>query len=516
MTKFFTLITIFLMAPLCSIAIEEQLTEVSSSYINMDTLWVLLSAVLVFFMQAGFKTLETGLVKKEHRASVGSKNLLDLVAGIVGFFLVGFGFMFGTSYYGVIGIDTDLFLGNNFEHGTLGIPGVVFFLFQLVFAGTALTIVSGAMSGRTGLVPYFIGSMVTAIIIYPIFGHWAWGNLYYPNNGAWLADMGFMDFAGSTVVHTVGATVGIVGMIMVGPRLGRFDSKGNVLPVKVSDYSYSILGVMLLWIGWWGFNGGSTLSFSMDVFSIILNTNLAGAGACLSAFFFCYFFQDRSEVIEKMAGGALTGLVAITACCNVVSPINALIIGLIAGIIHNLGYDLILRVFKLDDPVGAIPVHGFGGIFGTLSVAIFGKEELLLLPRWEQLLIQGIGIEVCVVFTVIVSVIMFKIIKATYGLRVSPEQELKGMLLGRNMPEQFYNEETIHKVRYVSMRVSGKGYNLLSFRDFVDFETTYRNQLIETDRVTFIDDQGSKIEYVEAMKQISLYLRNNIEDRSIA
>ncbi|WP_052444719.1 ammonium transporter [Flammeovirga sp. OC4] len=510
---YFILTFAILFSPTLLLANE---TSPLASFNVTDTLWVLFSAVLVLLMQAGFKTLETGLVKKEHRSSVGSKNLLDLVAGVLGFFLIGFSLMFGKSYFGIIGFDLDLFLGQNFNNGDQQIPGVVFFLFQLVFAGTALTIVSGAMSGRTGVFPYFIGSLITAIVIYPIFGHWAWGNLFYEDNYAWLAEMGFMDFAGSTVVHTVGACVGLVGMIMVGPRIGRFDKNGKPKNIKASDYSYSILGVMLLWIGWWGFNGGSTLQFNYNVFEIILNTNLAGAAACFSAFFFCYFFQDRSELIEKMIGGALTGLVAITACCNVVSPLSALIIGLLSGIVHNLAFDLILRVFKLDDPVGAIPVHGFGGIFGTLCVALFGKEELLNLPRWEQLLIQTIGIEVCLTFTVVISIIMFRIIKVSYGLRVSPEQELKGMLMGRQMPEEFYQDDSKQKVRYVSMQVSEKGYNLLNMSDFAGLDPLYRTELIDAKKVSFIDEHGEPVPLIDAMKQLKNYLKGKQEQETAA
>ncbi|WP_281613777.1 ammonium transporter [Flammeovirga sp. SubArs3] len=511
MIKLFTLILGIIMPSLCYAVDSTN----NSPLINQDTLWVLVCAILVFLMQAGFKTLETGLVKKEHKAGVGAKNLLDMVAGIMGFFLIGYSFMFGESLWGFIGLDTNLMVGNHFTNGDLNINGTVFFLFQVAFAGTALTIVSGAMSGRTGVLPYFIGSIVTAIIIYPIFGHWAWGNLLFSSNHAWLAELGFLDFAGSTVVHTLGATVGLVGMILVGPRLGRFDRKGKVLPIKVADYSYSILGVMLLWVGWWGFNGGSTLKFDVSVFEIILNTNLAAAGAGFSAFLMCYFFQDRSELIEKLMGGALTGLVAITACCNIVTPLNALIIGLLAGIIHNLSFDLILRVFKLDDPVGAIPVHGFGGIFGTLAVALFGKEELLVLPRWEQLLVQAIGIEVCIAFTVVIAFIMFKLIKVTYGLRVAPEQELEGMLIGRNMPEEFYQEEGVVKVQYVSMKVSDKGYNLINFKDFVAFNKQYREQLIQAEKVNFIDSKGKKVDNATALKQLAILLKEPLKENNL-
>ncbi|ANQ49268.1 ammonium transporter [Flammeovirga sp. MY04] len=491
---------------------NEQTGQTTAEFHSIDSLWVLLCAILVFLMQAGFKTLETGLVKREHRAGVGAKNLMDMVAGLLGFFLLGYGFMFGSSHFGIIGFDLNLFAGTDLSKSELGIPGPVFFLFQVAFAGTALTIVSGAMSGRTGLLPYLIGSIVTAILIYPVFGHWAWGNLLDQDNHAWLAEIGFMDFAGSTVVHTLGATVGLVGIILVGPRLGRFDMHGKILPIKASDYSYSVLGVILLWVGWWGFNGGSTLTFGNDVSTIILNTNVAGASACFSAFIMCYFFQRRDELMEKMMGGALTGLVAITACCNVVSPSSALIIGLLAGVIHNLSFDLILKVFKLDDPVGAIPVHGFGGIFGTLCVALFGKEELLVLPRWEQLLVQAIGIEVCIAYTVIVSFIMFKVIKMIYGLRVSPEQELGGMMAGRKMPKEFYEEEKGAKIQYASLKVSGKGYNLINIKDFIELSKSYRDGLIQNKRVTFIDEAGEKVDFEEALRQLSVLREKSLKN----
>ncbi|OHX66182.1 hypothetical protein NH26_07375 [Flammeovirga pacifica] len=494
---------------------NDTIYDTSEQSFNIDSLWVLLCAILVFLMQAGFKTLETGLVKSEHRTGVGAKNLMDMVAGMLGFFLLGYGFMFGDSLYGIIGFNTDLFAGGDLTKSGIGIPGIVFFLFQVAFAGTALTIVSGAMSGRTGLLPYLIGSLITAIIIYPVFGHWAWGNILDPTNHAWLAEIGFMDFAGSTVVHTLGATVGLVGIILVGPRLGRFDMNGKILPIKASDYSYSILGVILLWVGWWGFNGGSTLTFGNDVYTIILNTNVAGAASCFSAFIFCYFFQDRTELIEKMAGGALTGLVAITACCNVVSPSSALIIGLLAGIIHNLSFDLILKVLKFDDPVGAIPVHGFGGIFGTLCVALFGKEELLMLPRWEQLLVQAIGVEVCIAFTVLVSFIMFKTIKSLYGLRVSPEQELGGMMAGRKMPKDFYEKEGEKKIQYASIKVSGKGYNLINIKNFIDLSKSYRDGLIQNERVAFIDAGGEKVNIEESLRQLSVLKESSLKNEPL-
>lgn len=473
------------------------------AFSNANTLWILISAALVFFMQAGFKVLETGLVKEEHRAGIGVKNLMDWVAGSLAFFLIGFGLMFGTSAGGVIG--TDLFFGNDFGEGFT----YVFFIFQLAFAGTALTIVSGAMSGRTALAPYFVASIFTALIVYPVFGHWAWGNLLNTANEPWLASLGFMDFAGSTVVHSVGAWVGLVGIWLVGPRLGRFTATGKLIPVKASDYAYSILGLMILWLGWWGFNGGSTLAFDASVPVIILNTNLAAAAACLSAYMHAKFVQKNEDLIEKLIGGALTGLVAITACCNVVTPINSVLIGLLAGVIHNLAYVLISTKWKLDDPVGAIPVHGFGGVFGTLCVALFGKQELLIHDRWTQLAIQGLGIVVCLVFTMGISYVIFYLVKFSIGLRLSPGEEIKGVVFGSLPIDQDKEDLTEMTVSQVSVRMGERSYNLFKVEEYLNLPRETRIGLIRNESVQYLDDAGNQVPTLEAVR----YLAGVIEDQ---
>ena len=483
---------------------DSEISQLSD-FSTIDNLWILIAAALVFFMQAGFKVLETGLVKHEHRQGIGVKNLMDWVAGCIAFFLAGFGLMFGESLFGSIG--TTFFAGEGLEGYSVG-----FFIFQLAFAGTALTIVSGAMSGRTALLPYFIASAVTAVFIYPVFGHWAWGNLLIESNKPWLASMGFMDFAGSTVVHSVGAWVGLVGIYMVGPRLGRFTAKGAVQPVKASDYSYSILGLMILWLGWWGFNGGSTLAFSEDVVSIILNTNLAAAAACLSAYAHVMIFQNSRNTIEKMIGGALTGLVAITACCNVVSPLQSIIIGFIAGLIHNVSYVFITEKLKLDDPVGAIPVHGFGGIFGTLSVAIFGKQELLVHSRWNQLGIQFFGIMVCMAFTMLSAYVVFMIVKYAFGLRLSPKEEMEGSVfsLVDVAPEMEASPEQL--VSQVSIRVSAKSYNLLSVREYLNLPRQQRLKLIKSDSVQYLNETGGVVPPIKAVRYLSGVLENQRDE----
>lgn len=476
------------------------------SFATIDNLWILLAAALVFFMQAGFKVLETGLVRQEHRPGIGVKNLLDWVAGSLAFFLLGFGLMFGTSASGIIG--TDLFAGIDFNDGYT----YVFFIFQLAFAGTALTIVSGAMSGRTALMPYFVASIFTAVLVYPIFGHWAWGNLLVTSNEPWLASLGFMDFAGSTVVHSVGAWVGLVGIYMVGPRLGRFSAKGKIQPVKASDYSYSILGVMILWLGWWGFNGGSTLAFNEDVVKIILNTNLAAAAACFSAYLHAKLIQRDKDVIEKIIGGSLTGLVAITACCNVVSPVWSIVIGILSGLIHNYSYILIGEKLKLDDPVGAIPVHGFGGVFGTLCVAFFGDADLLVHGRWEQLGVQAFGILVCLSFTIGTSYLVFSIIKSVFGLRLSPESEMQGSVFSNTLRAQDLEDLPESVVSQVSVRISDRAYNLFSVQEYLSLPRETRLKLIKSGGVQYLDDNGQVVPPIKAVRYLSGILESQRDE----
>jgi Amt family ammonium transporter len=470
--------------------------------ITVDNLWVLIAAALVFFMQAGFKVLETGLVKPEHREGVGIKNLMDWVAGSLSFFIIGYGFMFGTSWNGLIGVD--LFLAS----GLNDTGDYIFLLFQMAFAGTALTIVSGAMSGRTSIIPYFITSLITAAIIYPIFGHWSWGNLFNENNEPWLATLGFMDFAGSTVVHSIGGWVALVGVWMVGPRLGRFTAKGVIQPTQGSDYSYSILGLMILWLGWWGFNGGSTLAFNVDVPKIILNTNLAAAAGCLSAYVHGYFFQDKQEVTEKIIGGALTGLVAITACCNVVSPVSSIVIGLLAGLVHNFSYVLIGKVLKLDDPVGAIAVHGFGGVFGTLCVAIFGDAELLVHDRFTQLFIQLLGIGAAFLFSTSVAYVMFASVKYFFGLRLSPKDEKEGTVFSNVSHSIDLEDLAEQEVSNVSVRIGERAYNMFTVTEYLNLSRESRISFVKEGSVTYLDEYGNPVSDLKAVRYLAGILEN--------
>ena len=394
---------------------------------NLDTIWVLLSAALVFFMQAGFKCLEVGLVRKHQIATVAMKNMVDWTVGSVIFFVLGFGLMFGHTTGGWWGGDT--FMPTTFAIEGGSPLGAAFFMFQLAFAGTALTIVSGSMSERTGFIPYLTASVVIALLIYPVFGHWVWGNAFFGDNAAWLADLGFIDFAGSTVVHSVGAWVSLAGLTLLGPRLGRYTEEGRLRTFEPNSIPMAVLGVFILWFGWWGFNGGSTLKFDGLVGSIILNTNLAGATGALAAYFHAYFFQKKEGIYEKMLGGALGGLVAITASAHIQTPLTSLVIGMLAGIVHNLSYDLLAKRWKIDDAVGAIPVHGFCGLFGTLAVALFAPQESLVHSRWVQLGVQGLGALVCMAWAGGTGYAMFYMLKKTVGLRVSPAEERQGITL---------------------------------------------------------------------------------------
>lgn len=396
---------------------------------RVDMLWVLLAAAMVFMMQAGFKCFEVGMMREKHGPSIGMKNAIDYVVVALMFFLVGFGLMFGKSANGIIG--TDMFalgaMETSTEKGDGLSMGYIFFLFQLAFAGTAVTIVSGAMAERTGFVTYMTASVFVGLIIYPVFGHWCWGSLFYEGNQGWLEALGFSDFAGSTVVHSVGAWTALVGVMVLGPRLGRYNEKGELNEFQCYNIPYAILGVFILWFGWWGFNGGSQLALDSDVGGIIMNTTIAAAAGGLVAFFHSLKFQGRANINEKFLGGILGGLVGITACCNVVSGFGAVAVGAIAGVVHNYSFDLVIKRWKIDDAVGAIPVHGFCGVWGTLAVAIFHAENGFSL---NQLGIQALGCVVCFVWCASVAFVVFKLCKATVGLRVSPAEEHAGISIG--------------------------------------------------------------------------------------
>ncbi|NET35546.1 MAG: hypothetical protein F6K19_26565 [Cyanothece sp. SIO1E1] len=364
--------------------LEKREVKANEEYLNQ--FWILIAAVLVFFMQAGFKVLEVGFVRERHGNAVGIKNFIDWLGISIIFYVVGFGIMYGNSVGGLFGFS--LFAPNHDDLRLVNANhNVEFFLYQLTFAATAVTIVSGAISERIKLNAYLGLILTSGILIYPVIGHHVWGGYFLPDNSGkvLLGSIGFMDFAGSSVVHSVGAWIALVWCFFLGDRTGRnnvlkFDESANKKEFKSSSLGYSILGVFLLWFGWWGFNGGSTLAYDFRVARIIQNTNIAGAAGGITALILSMNFKYwRNSVFQMAIGGALGGLVAITACCQMVTATQALILGFLAGIVHNLSW-LLIKWCKIDDAVGAIPVHGFCGILGTLFVAagnplLFAKNE---------------------------------------------------------------------------------------------------------------------------------------------
>ncbi len=396
--------------------------------INLDTVWVLFTAFLVFFMQAGFAMVETGFTRAKNSVNILMKNLIDFCVGSVLFFLIGFGLMFGKDAGGFIGT-------SNFVVSIIGqsdTSNFAFWIFQTVFAATAATIVSGAVSERIKFKNYLIYSVFISGLIYPIVGHWIWG-------GGWLADMGMIDFAGSTVVHSVGGWAGLAGAIMLGPRLGKYNRDGSSNAITGHNIPLAALGVFILWFGWYGFNPGSTLSASSPAISTIaVTTTLAASTGALAAMFFTWIRYKKPDASMTL-NGALAGLVGITAGCAVVSPYSAMIIGSLCGIIVCISVELFDKKFKIDDPVGAVSVHGVCGLFGTLFVGLFAQSKYASLAGFEGvnglffggggklLLAQFTGSISVFVWTFGTMLLLFFLIKKTIGLRVSRETELKGL-----------------------------------------------------------------------------------------
>jgi len=395
---------------------------------KLDTLWILIAAFLVFFMQPGFAMVETGFTRAKNAVNILMKNLVDVCIGCIVFFLVGYGFMFGRDAGGFIG--TDNFIINILDQSDTS--NFAFWIFQAVFAATAATIVSGAVAERIKFKNYLIYSVFITALIYPVVGHWIWG-------GGWLSNMGMIDFAGSTVVHSVGGWAGLAGAIILGPRFGKFNKDGSSNAITGHNIPLATLGVFILWFGWYGFNPGSTLSGTSPAISTItVTTTLSAAAGALTAMFFTWI-RYRKPDASMTLNGALAGLVGITAGCAVVSPISAMIIGALCGIIVSISIDLFDKKFKVDDPVGAISVHGICGFFGTLFVGLFAQSEYANLAGFEGvnglffggggklLLTQFIGAASVFAWTFGTMLLIFFVVKKTIGLRVSRETELKGL-----------------------------------------------------------------------------------------
>ena len=430
-------LTILLAAPSAWAGEAGEDVTLTSVARGLDTVWVLVAAFLVFFMQAGFGMVEAGFIRTKNTCNILTKNFMDYCTASIMFFLVGYAFMFGsgngfigTSGFGLAGAENPS-----------GVPIWAFWLFQAAFCGAAATIVAGGMAERMKFPAYLLYTVVISGLIYPIIGHWVWG-------GGWLSELGLFDFAGSTVVHATGGWAAFIGTIMLGPRIGKY-SNGTARAIPGHNIPLASLGVFILWFGWFGFNPGSTVGVASDGGSlaarVAMNTNLAAAAGAISAMATIWIVAGKPDLGMTM-NGCLAGLVAVTAPCAYIEPWAAIIIGLVGGAIVVLG-TLLLDKIRVDDPVGAVPVHGMNGIWGTISVGLFGTPALLGVDTagaglfyggsGRLLGVQAMGVIVASLFVVAAMGTVFLVIKKTVGLRVGRAEELRGLDIGEHGMESY-------------------------------------------------------------------------------
>ena len=396
---------------------------------SMDVGWTLVAAALVFFMQAGFAMVETGFTRAKNAGNIIMKNLMDFSLGTPIFWILGFGIMFGAAspFFGGFDFFADGVVGEGYNWTTL--------IFQTVFCATAATIVSGSMAERTKFSAYCIYSMIISAVIYPVSGHWIWG-------GGWLAELGFHDFAGSTAVHMVGGVAALIGAAILGPRIGKYTKDGKARAIPGHSLTLGALGCFILWFCWFGFNGGSTVALSgggAEVASrVFVTTNMAAAVATVTVMCITWIRYKKPDVSMTL-NGSLAGLVAITAGCDLVTPVGAFFIGLIAGFVVVFGIEFIDKVCKIDDPVGAIGVHGMCGAVGTLMVGLFSATEYgygdgLVMSKglfygggFKLLGVEALGVITVIAWVAVTMTIVFQILKHTVGLRASREEEILGL-----------------------------------------------------------------------------------------
>ena len=428
------LLTLFAVcAAACAAAAAEEnaaapatMEAVEAVQVNLNVVWTLIAGILVFVMQAGFALVEAGLTRAKNTSNIMMKNVMDFVIGSVCFWIIGSAFMFGATKAGFIG--TDGFFMDIFNTGDDW--NWTYMFFQTMFCATAATIVSGAMAERTQFRSYLIYSAVISLFIYPVAGKWAWG-------GGWLADLNFHDFAGSTVVHSVGGWLALTGAIVLGPRIGKYGPDGKPRAIPGHNIAFAAIGVLVLWIGWFGFNPGSTVAGNGDIGRVALVTNFGAVAGTLTAMFTAWAILKKPDASMTL-NGALAGLVAITAPCDIVTPVGALIIGAVAGVLVVLSVLAVDRI-KVDDPVGAVSVHLVNGVWGTLACGLFGAEATLKIAGAEansglfygggfhSTAVQLLGIAAYGAWAFILGMVTFVILRKTTGLRVSPEEELKGL-----------------------------------------------------------------------------------------
>jgi ammonium transporter len=420
----------------------------------LDNLWVLVGAVIVFAMQAGFAMLETGLTRAKNAGNIMMKNIVDFCIGTIVYWFIGFGIMFGDTIGGVLGKPGFFANPSQFTNLPAGLDPMVFLIFQTVFCGTAATIVSGAMAERTKFAAYCIYSAVISMLIYPISGHWIWG-------GGWLSQLGFIDFAGSTAVHLVGGICALVGAIMVGPRIGKFTRDGKSRAILGHSLPLSGLGFFLLWFGWFGFNGASSLAIVGNegaVGRIFVNTNIAAAAGTVSVIAVTWIKYKKPDVSMAMNGG-LAGLVAITAGCSAVDPFGALVIGLLSGIVVFFGIELLDKKFHVDDPVGAVGVHCINGAFGTIMVGFFATDGGLFYGGgFRQLGVQTLGVIAVGAWVTATILLTFFLIKKIVGIRVSDETQFAGLDIGEHGLDSAYADfaPVVNGRYFATQAVNGK------------------------------------------------------------
>jgi len=416
-----------------AVTVESVNAKVDALQSSGNIIWTILAAFLVFFMQAGFAMVESGFTRAKNAVNILMKNLMDFAAGTIAFWIIGFGIMFGLNSSGLIGkpgFFFDGFLTN--ADGSLNEWSFAFIIFQTVFAATAATIVSGAMAERTKFGSYLVYSVVVTAIIYPIFGSWAWNSLFGQGGKGWLEELGFIDFAGSTVVHSIGGWLALAGAVVLGPRIGKYVN-GKPKPIPGHNLPLAALGVFILWFGWFGFNPGSTTTFGGSAAVVAVTTNIAAAAGAVIALIVSWIKFKKADAGMTL-NGALAGLVAITAGCYNVSPVGAFLIGAVAGALVVFSV-LGIEALGIDDPVGAVSVHGVCGAWGTLAVGLFavnpyGSDSVAGLfygGGVSQLGVQAIGVLAAFAFAFGVGFLMFKLIHKTIGLRVSRKEELDGL-----------------------------------------------------------------------------------------
>jgi Amt family ammonium transporter len=407
--------------------VAGAVAEAAGKFSSVDTIWVLLGAALVFFMHPGFTMVEAGFTRAKNTGNIAMKNVLTFSIGSLFFWLIGFGIMFapGTSYFGGL----DLLSKQGTEIGGYAestYPGIVYLIFQMVFCATSATIVSGAMAERTKFSTYCIYCAIICAVIYPVSGHWAWCD------GGWLNERDFHDFAGSTVVHMVGGVAAFVGAAMLGPRIGKYSKDGKPRAILGSNIAIGCLGVLILWFGWFGFNGASTVCATGDetlisMGSIFVTTNLAASAGAVFTMLITWVRYGKPDVSMTL-NGVLAGLVGITAGCDAVSPLGAVIIGGIAAVFLVIGIEFIDKVLRVDDPVGAISVHGVCGAVGTILVGIFALDGGIAYGGTPELLItQIIGVVTVAIWVAVSMLIVFGVLRAFIGLRVPATEEIEGL-----------------------------------------------------------------------------------------